>query len=383
MKVTKGITDCQPEEVGYNEERLNVLNKHFETMIQEGKLLSGSYCLARENKVFANNAIGKLSYVKEDKREFQPESIYGIYSVTKMITAVAILQLVENGRIRLDQSVGEILEEFQTPPYNQIQVIHLLNHTSGLYHDEGSKEDKYHESVGKIMRKKNWILALLSKGLASVPGKEWTYSSLGYNVLGEIITKVSGVFCHDYIIENVLKPCEMYDTHWDYSSHYNDRYNMRFAWTKSLIEEAANQEQKKEENRVPKTWNGLLSTSTDLVKFGYMLLNHGKYNGRHVLGRKAVESLRRLHNLTNIVTYCWGSNGIFKSFGVGCDISHESDVSQLITPGTISHEGWGTCCLAIDYKERFVVVWSSQFAGYEWYQEALRNVASIIWSGCE
>ncbi|MBS5932975.1 MAG: beta-lactamase family protein [Clostridiales bacterium] len=383
MEVIKGNVDCSPTDALYQEERLEVVNQCFEKLIQEQKLLSGSYCLARDNKVFANNALGKLTYIEGDERAFQPDSIYGIYSVTKMFTAVAILQLVENGRIRLDQPVGEIIHEFHTPPFQQIQVIHLLTHTSGLYCDDGVKEDKHHEGVEEIMCSDNWLHTLLSKGVSSAPGKEWTYCSLGYNVLGEIITRISGVFCHDYITENILKPCEMHDTHWEYSSEYKERYNMRFEWTKEWIDSADSRNQQKPEKLIPRTWNGLLSTSDDLMKFGSMLLNNGKYKGRHVLGRKAVESYRRLHTSSEVLTYCWGANGVYKSFGAGCDIFSESDVSQLITPGTFSHEGWGTCCLAIDYKERFVVVWSSQFKGYEWYPEPLRNIASAIWSGLE
>ncbi len=380
IEVTKGEVPYNPQEAGYEEERLEVLDGHFKKLIQQDILQSASYCLSRNNKIFAHRGIGFLNYKEEDSRPFLPDSVYGIYSITKMVTAIAVLQLVEDGIIRLDQPVGEILLEFKDEPFNKIQVWHLLTHTSGLYCDDGCKPDKYHESVSSIMKSPQWIDKLLSKGLSNEPGKEWAYCSLGYNVLGEIITRSTGIFVHDYINERVLKPCDMQDTHWDYTTKYKDRYNSRFEWTDHCIS-GADEVQEELEKPVPRTWNGLLSTDEDLVKFGLMLLNYGKYNNRHVLGRKAVEALKRIQTPPDVKNYCWGANGTDNPYGLGPAVQVETNRSQLVTPGTINHEGWGTCCLMIDYEEKFVALWSAQFVGDNWNMLPLRNVASILWSG--
>lgn len=380
ITVTKGEVPHSALEAGYEEERLEVLEEHFKKLIKQDILQSASYCLSRENKVFAHGAMGFLNHKEEDSRPFLPDSIYGIYSITKMVTSTAILQLAEDGIIRLDQPVGEILKEFSQPPFDQIQVWHLLTHTSGLYCDDGCKPDPYHENPNRIMRDPNWVDKLLSKGLSNTPGKEWAYSSLGYNVLGEIITRATGIFAHDYINERILKPCEMKDTHWEYASNYKERYNSRFEWTDELIEKADSEEYKLAK-QIPRTWNGLLSTDEDLMKFGLMLLNYGKYNGKHVLGRKAVEAMKQIHTTKEVKNHCWGAKGEEKPFGLGPDVYVASNRSELLTPGTINHEGWGTCCLMIDYEEKFVAVWSAQFVGDIWNMLPLRNVASIIWSG--
>ncbi|MDD5936211.1 MAG: serine hydrolase [Clostridiales bacterium] len=378
--ITKGEVPFSPQEAGYEKERLSVLDQHLKNLISKDMIQSASYCLARDNKTFVHKALGYLNYKEEDGRPFLPDSVYGIYSITKLVTAVAILQLVEDGILRLDQPVGEILEEFKDAPFDKIQVWHLLTHTSGLYCDEGCKPDKYHESTNQLMKSTNWINRLLSKGLSSEPGNEWAYSSLGYNVLGEIITRSTGVFAHDYINERVLKVCDMQDTHWVYTTKYKERYSSRFDWMDWYIEQA-DQNLERKANKVPRTWNGLLSTDADLMKFGTMLLNYGKYNGKHVLGRKAVEALKRNQIPADVKNFCWGANGANNPYGLGPTFQAETNRSQLVTPGTINHEGWGTSCLMIDYEEKFVAVWSAQFVGDNWSMLPLRNVASIIWSG--
>lgn len=380
IEITEAKVPFEPQDVGYEEERLEVLDKHFKKLIEEDMLQSASYCLSKDNKVFVHKSMGFLNYNEDDARPIRPDSVYGVYSITKLVTAVAILQLVENGVIRLDQPVGEIIEEFNDAPFDKIQVWHILTHTSGLYCDDGCKPDKYHEGVRQIMREEKWVDKLLSKGLASEPGKEWAYSSLGYNVLGEIITRATGVFAHDYINENVLKPCDMQDTHWEYCEKYKERYSSRFDWTDEMIAKAGTKPEG-EERKVPRTWNGLLSTDEDIMKFGIMLLNYGKYNGKHVLGRKAVEAFKLIQTSPEVKNFCWGADGTNNPYGLGPSIQVETNRSQLITPGVVSHEGWGTCSLMIDYEEKFVAFWSAQFVGDIWHMLPLRNVASIIWSG--
>lgn len=380
IPLTRGQVPYTAEEADYEKERLEVLNEHFMKLIKQDIIQSASYCLSRNNKIFSHNTMGFLSYRDDDSRPFLPDSVYGIYSITKLVTSTAILQLVEDGLIRLDQPVGEIINEFNEPPFNQIQIWHLLTHTSGLYCDEGCKPDKYHEDIHEMMEDPKWIDRLLSKGLSNKPGAEWAYSSLGYNVLGEIITQISGIFCHDYINERILKPCDMQETHWLPSAAFKERYSSRFDWSDEMIAHAGEQTELLEE-KVPRTWNGLLSTDEDLMKFGLMLLNYGKYNGKHILGRKAVESMMHIHTTPDVKNYCWDANGDEKPFGLSPDVYVPSNRSQLLTPGTINHEGWGTCCLMIDHKEKFVAVWSAQFCGYTWNILPLRNAASIMWSG--
>lgn len=385
-KVITSNNVCQPAEAGYQGERLEVLNKHFQEMIDKKELLSASYCLSRNGKIFADAALGKFSYEEEDQRPFTPDTIFGIASITKLFTAVAILKLVEDGRMRLDQCVGEFIEEFNTPPYNQITIVHLLTHTSGIIADEGAHENKYYMKWWKLVKEnpsEEWIKAVLTVGLQNKPGTEWSYSSVGFSILGEVITRVSGMFCEDYIQKYIIDPCDMKDTCFGRKVEWIDRYNIRTDWMKRHLETLRDKDSQSDDWNIPNTGGGIFSTCRDLMKFGTMLVNQGTYNGKRIIGRKALEAMARVHTSPSVVDFCWGAKGVHRPYGLGPDVFMESNKSQLITPGVFSHEGFGTCCLAVDVKEQFVAVWSAQFFDGDWYAHALRNVASIMWSGIE
>jgi CubicO group peptidase (beta-lactamase class C family) len=289
--------------------------------------------------------------------------------------------------MRVDQFVGEFIEEFNTPPFNTITVVHLLTHTSGIIEDEGAHENKYYEGWWKLLeegKSEKWIEAVLKKGLQHEPGKEWAYASVGFMILGEIITRVSGMFCHDYIEKYIIEPCEMKNTCFGMKAEFANRYNIRTSWMEEDIKRFNSETGKQDAwDLIPSTGGGLYSTCSDLIKFGNMMANNGICNGKRVIGRKALESMRRIHTAPEVKDYCWGAKGLHRPYGLGPDVVVESNEALLVTPGTFSHEGFGACCIMIDVKESFVAVWTSQFYDGDWYAHALRNVANIMWSGLQ
>lgn len=379
-------TPFTPAQAGYEGERLEILNNHFQEMIDKKEIITGSYCLSHNNMVFADNALGRLCYSEEDPRPFQPDTIFRIASITKLFTAVAILKLAEDGKLRIDQSVGEIIEAFNTPPYNEIQIKHLLTHTSGIQADGGVYQNKYYSHWWNSVdtnNRESVFSAILERGLRNKPGVEWSYSTTGYIILGEIISRISGEFCHDYIEKNIIEPCEMTDSCFGMKPEFYDRYYIRTEHFEEYLDGLKNNsiDEDDPDLKIPETGGGIYSTCNDLIKFGTMLLNNGTYKGKRIIGRAAIEKMRSIHTPETVKDFCWGNKGIYHPYGLGPDVFSATNNSQLITPGTISHEGAGTSCLMIDFEENFVAAWSAQFYEGHWYMHALRNVASIIWSG--
>jgi CubicO group peptidase (beta-lactamase class C family) len=376
-------TDCLPADAGYDEERLEVLNKHFQKMIDADEILSANYCLSREGKVFANAAMGKLSYRDDDDRLLQPDTIQWIASITKLFCAVALFKLAEDGMLRLDQAVGEFIDEFKEVPFNRITIAHLLTHTSGLVPDEGCFENKYFKSPWYFIetaRSTNWIEAALSAGMRKEPGEEWAYCSFGYVILGEIISRVSGVFAHDYIIENIVKPCGMKDTFFTPDREQVLRMNIPNERVERRIQ--ALLEDKEGESiwdRIPSTGGGMFSTALDLNKFGTMLLNNGTYEGNRILGRKAVEKMTSFYLKGDIKDYCWNAGGVPRLYGLGPDMRYNE--STFYTYGTYFHEGAGACCLIVDPYEKMVATWFVPFKNNAWHAHGLFNASAIMWSG--
>ena len=392
-------TPFTPADVGYDASRLEALNRHFERLIKEGKLQFANYCLSRDGKVFADAAIGPRSFRPEDKTEARPDAIQWIASITKIFCSTAIFCLVEDGLLRPLQPASEILPEMATPPYKDITIAQLLSHTSGLHPDGGCFENKYFKTpwdyIGR-MRDTPWLEAGLSVGLRTKPGTEWQYCSFGFVILGEIISRVSGMNCHDFIKTRIIDPCGMTDTFFPIRfpkteaeralmTRFAERINIRDKEDEEFI--AAVRKGKFPEpgeddapfEHVPQTGGGLMSTAQDLNKFGRMLLNKGYTDdGTRVLGRLAVDRMTENITAPEIRNYCWGSPGNHRDYALGPDRRRDEDC--FYSKSTFYHEGAGACALLIDPEERMVASWFVPFIG-GWYPEGLFSATNVMWSG--
>ncbi|MHB8129858.1 MAG: serine hydrolase domain-containing protein [Mobilitalea sp.] len=381
-------TQYAPKDVEYEEERVAKLNHFFEDLVEKKKIQSANYCLARYGKVFANNAVGKLSFREEDARELTPDTIQRIASITKLFASVAIWQLVEDGKLRVTQKVGEIIEEFSEKPFDEITIAHLLSHTSGMHPDGGCFPNKYYVSQWDFIQEdkgKNWIAAALKTGMRKKPGEEWAYCSFGFVVLGEIITRISGEFANDYIVEHIIKPCGLNDTGFDFErkdivSRTNIPHERREKFIKEIMEGTHKEE---EENnfweKIPSTGGGLYSTAYDLCRFGIMLQQGGALDGTRVIGRKAIEKMSTLYTTPDIKDYCWNAGGPYRQYGLGPDM--RCNDASIYTQGTFFHEGAGGCCLIIDPTEKMVAAWFVPFINDVWTAEPMYNAAAVMWSG--
>lgn len=379
-------TPYSPADVDYNPDRLKVLDTHFQKMMDADEIIAAWYCLARDGKVFANNAMGKFSYKGDDTREVRPDTIQRIASITKLFTATAIFKLFEDGLLRLNQTVGEFIEEFKSPPFNKINIAHLLSHTSGMYADQGAFDNRFFKSPWYFienMKGDNWIEAALSSGMYKEPGEEWAYCSFGYAILGEIISRVSGIRAEEYILENIIKPCEMTDTGFDITVEQAKRHFIHNERTEKELQKFLEHGRQSEGiwDKVPRTTGAIHSTTLDLCKFGTMLLNKGTYNGKRIIGRKAVEKMTEFYVTTEVRDYCWNAGGVLRQYGLGPDM--RCNLASLYTKGTFFHEGAGAACLIIDPFEKLVTAWFVPWRNDKWCAHGLYNAAAIMWSGLE
>jgi CubicO group peptidase (beta-lactamase class C family) len=396
MLYTQGKTDCRPDAVGYDEQRLDVLNRHLQRIIDDGEIQCATYCVSRKGRVFAHGAIGKKSFRKDDNTPVQPDSVRYIASITKTFTAVAIMQLVENGLMRLDQPVGEILPQFNTPPYNGVTPFQLLTHTSGMHADEGCFENKYQSNYWRLIDsayrlcepdKKNefdWISAALGtigSGFRVKPDTEWAYCSFGFVVLGAVIEKLTGVHAHKYIEDNICKPLGLKDTVFNLTVEMAKRYIVTDEELEKYVNDKINGTYTPqwigEKLNIPSTGGGLDGTSYDLNRFGNMVLFGGTLNGARILGRKAVERMTAI--VSALPNYTWNAKEKERYYGIGFDM--RNGPAFTFSPGTFMHEGSGACSLYIDPKEELVAAWIVPFAKEGWFSRALYNVQNIIWSG--
>ncbi len=394
-QIIQAECEVTPEEVGYDSGRLEVLNRHLQSLIDERIIVSGSYCLWRHGKVFADVALGNLAHEWYGRTKFMPDTFFEIQSVTKVFVALAILKLAEDGILYLNQPIYEWIGEFATDKFREITIVQLLTHTSGLCALTGAlldDERKWWEVIDEKNVKQTWIPAAINAGLHANPGEKWIYSAVGYPILGEIIERATGMKMDEFIRETIMIPCEMKETHWRVNTKEDwiKRYNIA---NKTEVRMAQEYQQRGLQamarpsyfwwKDVPDASGGIVSTGREMVKLGEMMLRDGYYRGKRVIGKKALARLWTNLVGEHLIDCCWEHPALPVRYGAGMPIStYKTDLEQLLSDKVILHEGSGSCAFFVDKEEDFVAMFQTSFPDEDgWNHAAVKGTASIIWSG--
>ena len=210
------------------------IDKEVKAFIKRWKIEGASLAVTKDERLVYAKGFGIAN--KETGEEVKPGHLFRIASVSKLITAVAIMKLSEDGRLELDDPVfGEqgilndsIFTNYLDPRVEQITVRHLLNHTAGWSRYAG---DPIFNPL-YIARKMNvpapasfdHILEYtLQRQLNFDPGARYSYSNMGYAILGKIIERKSGMPYQDYVVMHLLKPLGIHDMHIG-KSYYHEKY---------------------------------------------------------------------------------------------------------------------------------------------------------------
>lgn len=280
-----------------------VLRKAVET-----KEVPGVAAMAATDKgVIYEGAFGKRELGKDASMTL--DSVVWIASMTKPITATAAMQLMERGKIKLEQNAGElvpelaspkVLEGFDTagkpqlrPAKRPITVKHLLTHTAGFGYEMWSsliQECQKAESIPGIITCQN---AALSLPLLFDPGERWEY---GINIdwVGKIVERVSGQTLDHYLERNILGPLGMKDT----SFKITPSMRARLVPIHQRGEDGSLQPTSTELPQEPEFFmggGGLYGTARDYLTFTQMILHRGTYKGAKVLRPKTVALMSQNH----------------------------------------------------------------------------------------
>jgi CubicO group peptidase (beta-lactamase class C family) len=372
--IHSGKTDCNPDDVGYNAKALESLDKHFQTLIDKGMIKAAAYLLSRNGKVFAHRSMGRQS-AYEDKGEFLPDSIRPIASITKVFTTTALLQLMERGKFFLQQPVSDFIKEFDTDMHRNITIFQLLTHTSGLKADPGNFFEPYPTDwEGKGWTKKNWIKKILTGPLQFKPGTVWNYCSRNFEILAELIARLSGMDYDTYIEKYIFKPLGMDSSFFFIPDNVKDKVCIISKYNSERVN------QTREQILTPSLLGGgeILSTLFDLWKLAQMMLNGGTFNGKRILGRKTVEAAVK-PQVKNITAYNWRPHIFDDSYKWTCGLGWELNKHCFLSDGTYDHEGSEGAGLFIDPTENFIFV--GFYPDPDYSGEAWINSLAIAWSG--
>lgn len=203
----------------------------------------------------------------QQKIDFTPTTKTRIASISKPITAVAILQLYEQKQIDLDVPIQNYFPEFPEKKEGAITIRHLLGHTSGI---DAYASNKERENQINYKNLTEATKVFQDRKLLFAPGSAFSYTTYGYVVLGVIIERVTGLSYEDYVQAHILDKLEMTDTGIEYAGmEYANKTEMYHLNSKGKIEEADGINLS---DRVP--GGGFYSTVTDMLKFGNGVLSH-------------------------------------------------------------------------------------------------------------
>lgn len=218
---------------------------------------------------FAGNTIWKSSNGysdRENKILFSDTTLTRTASIAKPMTAVAIMQLVEQGKLDLDLPIQHYLPEYPIKKKGSITTRHLLTHTSGM---AGYKSGKEAQTTKEFRNLKEASEVFEKRKLKFKPGTKFSYTTYGYVVLGQIIETVSGLSYEDYMQTNIWNRVNMKNTGVE---KYKDTYPNKSKLYQKRKNKVKDGQKNNLSNRIP--GGGFYSTVNDILKFGNGLLEN-------------------------------------------------------------------------------------------------------------
>jgi CubicO group peptidase (beta-lactamase class C family) len=333
----------------------------------ETNLISGAVTLvARQGKVVALDAIGYSDL--STRRRMAPDDLFWIASMTKPMTAVAVLMLQDEGKLSVDDPVEKHLPEFKNQwlmtersatnltlvrPARPIRIRDLLTHTSGLGDVSAPRGDC---SLAEL------VMAYSQQPLKFPPGSKWEYCNSGINTLGRIVEAVSGKPYAKFLQERLFDPLDMDDTtFWPGRSQMKRIAKPYQVGPNGALVEGSIFFLKgplPDRTRTPLPAGGLFSTASDVARFHQMMLNGGVWRGKRLLSLTAVTELTRTQTGELKTGFVDGM-----SFGYGFAVVKEpKGVTRMVSSGTFGHGGaYGTQSWA-DPKRDLILVLMYQWS---------------------
>lgn len=378
------LTPSNPEDLGFLPDRLDRIPAYIKAKYLDAGLLPHAALLIGRGDEIAHLW---TSGVAED-------AIFRIASMTKPITSIALMQLVEQGRIALSDPVAKYIPEFaklgvfvagggQIPyvtraPATPMRVVDLLRHTSGLtysFQERSAVDAGYRKSGLENWQKVDdqaFIDALAALPLEFDPGTCWNYS-VSTDVLGIIVSRVSGQSLGAYFAEHILGPLEMVDTYFkvpaDKVGRMPDCYTFDAEKKMKLIDPAGAQSGWAGKHVFESGGGGLASTLSDYHRFCRMLLNGGALDGVQIISPKTLELMTANHlpgggDLTQHSKSLF-SEAEMAGIGFGLGFACNIDPAATLIPGSKGEFYWGgmfSTAFLVDPVEDLTMVFMTQLS---------------------
>ncbi|WP_340114181.1 serine hydrolase domain-containing protein [Maribellus mangrovi] len=367
---------------GISQDSLEVACEKVQEYIDGGKLAGISAMVVKDNETVLKQNFGHADI--ENQKPVEDNTIFRIYSMTKPITAAALMTLYDEGKFQLDDEVSKYIPEFENtqvynpetrklePQINKMTIRHLLTHTSGLTY--GWDQNAYVDSLYRVTEAAGWNKPLeeMVKVLAEIPlkhqpGTTWEYS-VSIDVAGYICEVLSGMSLDQFFKTRIFDPLKMEDSGFYVPEEKHDRFAVLYNMDENGKLTGADDP---DDNfkRKPVLFSGGgggVSTIDDYSRFGRMLINGGELDGVRILQESTV-NLIMSNQLPESVDY---ENG--GQYGLGGSVDPET--------GRYGWSGAASTHFVADPENKMVVLALTQLMPFDirYAQQFVEDVENAV-----
>jgi len=370
------LTEVSPESVGMSSERLKRITNLSNQYIDDYNIPGLITIVSRKGKIVYNKAFGNRG--PERKKKLDKNDIFRIYSMSKPIAGVGIMQLYEKGKFQLNDPITKFLPELKDLKImsedgqmeeleKEITMHNLLTHTGGFtYGFSNHPVDKLYSEENLFLSKDldEFIKKVSKLPLINQPGKKFTYS-IAVDLTGLIIERISGKSLEKYYNDHIFSLLGMEDTFFKVPKNKRKRFVTRYKFddTDSVVKFPSVKNQAMGDyinESMYSAGGGLVSTAIDYMKFAECLRNGGKYNGVQILSPKIVKFMTSNH-LESVTSLPPRSKSF--GFGIGVGIVTNSIENKIV--GSDGEYYWQgpSSMFWVDPVEEIIVVSMFQIHG--------------------
>jgi CubicO group peptidase (beta-lactamase class C family) len=394
-------TPASPESAGMSKVALDRIEDHLKRRYIDAGRFPGTQLVVYRRGNVVHSAVQGFADL-ERKAPVKDDTIFRIYSMTKPITSVAFMMLVEEGRVALDEPVHKYIPEWKNlgvfqagtapafltkPPARPMQIVDLMRHTSGLtygFQQRGNVDAAYRKAkIGEVelTGTLDTMIADLAKiPLEFSPGEAWNYS-VSTDVIGYLIGKISGMPFEQFLKQRIFDPLGMADTDFfvpaDKAHRFAACYNadpgglMSFHATEkqgglTLQDDPATSSFLTKPSFFS-GGGGLCSTAADYLTFCRALLNGGELGGVRLIGPKTLKLMATNHlpggrDLPEMSRSMF-AEATYNGIGFGLGFSVTMDPAKTLIPGSPGEYAWGgaaSTAFWIDPAEELIAIFMTQ-----------------------
>ena len=395
--------ELAPKRAGFTPDRINRITDHLNLhYIEPGKIAGCQVMVARHGHVAYFKSLGQMD--RERRKPLADDTIFRLYSMTKPITSVALMQLYEQGRFQLNDPVSRFIPEWRghrvwvsgdgagmqtAEPNRPMTMRHVLSHSGGLtYGALDHPVDRVYRELG-VMRGYGETLEGFAQKLAKVPlryqpGERWMYS-LSTDVCGYLVQAISGKRFDHYLRENIFEPLGMRDTAFFVDSRKLDRFAANYQREPDKSLKLIDDPERSTYLREPTFFSGgggLTGTTADYFRFVEMLRRGGELDGARILGPRTIELMHMNHLAggKDLVQLALGGFSETANEGVGFGLGFAMTLGQVATgslgDGDYYWGGAASTIFWIDPKEDMTVIFMTQLmpSGTFNFRGQLKNI---------